>query len=321
LCYFCSIMQEFKTSLLREKFTLYPLNEDEEPIIALSNRISVPLKSDDGIDNETFIVRTQNMHSCARVAAAIVKQFTEHGSLTEGAMPVKWNLLWGDVIKGYEKDWNPDIWCAIYHKGRVIFQDGEHHPFLDIIEKCDIANKGEYIESIKFAETAFGQAGKQVRIEHDSNVALISSTTEEKAKCGIIVRAATGATTFNYTSSTREESPLKIHPYTTMTVSAAFLEAIQLAFQVGLINKKQQFKLIERYSDEERQHRRATNRLANLNRAISNYEENFNVNYRPDRPTVKDMVQKAEDFAIKMLKPEIEDKLADGSLDSKDWVI
>lgn len=314
-------MQEFKTSLLREKFILHPLNEDEEPIIALSNRITIPLKSKDGIDDETFIVRTQNMHSCARLAASIVKEFTEHGSLTERAMPLKWDMLWGDVIKGYEKDWNPNIWCAIYHKGRIIYQDGEHHPFLDIIEKCDVANKGEYVESIKFAETAFGQAGKQVRIEHDSNIALITSTTEEKAKCGVIVRAATGATTFNYTAAARENSPLTIHPYTTVTVAAAFLEAIQLAFQVGLMNKKQQFKLIEKYSDEERQHRRATNRLANLNKAIGNYEDSFTVHYRPDRPTVKDMVQKAEEFAIKILKPQIEEKIADGSLDSKDWVL
>jgi hypothetical protein len=314
-------MQEFKTSLLREKFILHPLNEDEEPIVALSNRISIPLKSDDGIDDETFIVRTQNMHSCAKLAGSIVKEFMEHGSLIERARPLKWELLWGDVIKGYEKDWNPNIWCAIYHKGRVVFQYGTHHAFLDIIEKCDIANKGEYIESIKFAESAFGQAGKQVRIEHDSNVALVSSTSSEKAKCGIIVRTANGTTTFNYTSTAREDSPLKIHPYTTMTVAAAFLEAIQLSFQVGFMNKKQQFKLIEQYSDEERQHRRASNRLANLNKAIGNYEDNFTVNYRPDRPTIKDMVQKAEDYAVKILKPQIEEKFADGTLNSKDWVL
>lgn len=314
-------MQDFKISLLREKFTLHPSDDKEEPIIALSNRIVIPLKSKDGLDNETFVVRTQNMHSCARLAAAIVKEFTEHGSINDRAMPMRWNLLWGDVIKGYEKDWNPDIWCAIYHKGRIIYQEGEHHPFLDIIEKCDIANKGEYIESIKFAESAFGQAGKQVKIDHDSNVALVSSTTEAKAKSGIIVRAATGATTFNYTAIARENSPLKIHPYTTLTVSAAFLESIQLAFQVGLMNKKQQFKLIERYSDEHRQHRRATNRLANLNRAIRNYEDSFTVNYRPDRPTIKDMVQKAEEVASKILKPQIEEKIADGTLNADDWVM
>lgn len=314
-------MQELKTSLLREKFTLHPTETDEEPIIAMSNRMSIPLKSDDGLDNETFIVRTQNMHSCARMAAAIIKEFTEHGGISNRSIPVNWRIIWGDVIKGYEKDWNPNIWCVIYHKGRIIFQHNSHHPFLDIIEKCDMANKGEYAESIGFAEKAFGQAGKQVKIEYDSNVALITSTKENIAKSGIIVRAASGATTFNFMTTPHEKSPLEIHPYTTLTVSAAFLESVQLAFQVGLMNRKIQFKLIEQYSNEERHHRRASNRLSNLNKAISNYEDNFKVNYRPDRPTIKDMVAKAEEKAAQILKPEIEEKLADGTLDSKDWVL
>ncbi len=314
-------MQEFKASLLREKFILHPTDKEEEPIIAMSNRISIPLKSDDGLDNETFILRTQNMHSCARMAGAIIKEFTEHGTLANRTIPVNWRILWGDVIKGYEKDWNPNIWCVLYHKGRIVFQQGKHHPFLDIIEKCDVANKGEYTESISYAEQAFGQAGKQVKIEYDSNVALITSTKENMAKSGIIVRAASGATTFNFMTTPHEENPLEIHPYTTLTVSAAFLESVQLAFQVGLLNRKIQFNLIEPYSDEERHHRRASNRLANLNKAISNYEDNFKVNYRPDRPTIKDMVAKAEEKATQILKPEIEEKLADGSLDSKDWVL
>ena len=138
-------MSEFQTSLLREKFTITDLapskSKKEEPVIALSNRIVVPLISHDGIDNETFIVRTQNMHSCARLAAAITREFFERGTIANRAAPFSWKTLWQDVIKGYEKDWNPDIWCAVYYKGRAVFQEGEHHPFLDIIEQCDANNK------------------------------------------------------------------------------------------------------------------------------------------------------------------------------------
>ena len=313
-------MQEFKTSLLREKFVISPKDKKEEPIIALSNRIVISLKSPDGIDDETFIARTQNMHSCVRLAAAILKEFHDNGTLANRGKPISWKTIWDDVVKGYERDWNKDIWCAIYHKGRVVYQDGEHHPFLDIIEQCDAANKQEYTKSVIFAEGIFAQAGKQVKIEHDSNVAMVVSSTAEKAKCGIIVRAATGTNTFNYTTTQREEKPRIIYPYTTLTVAASFLEAVQLAFQVGLMNRKQEFKLIDKYSDEDRKHRRATNRLANLNRAISNYENYFHVLYRPDRPTFPEMVKKAEEFAIKILKPEIEAKIAAGELKKEDWV-
>jgi hypothetical protein len=314
-------MADFRTSLMREKFTIQPKDSNEEPIIALSNRIVVHLVSEDKIDDETFVIRTQNMHSCARLAASIVKEFYERGTLANRATPISWKTIWGDVIKGYEKDWNPDIWCVIYHKGRVVYQSGDHHPFLDIIEQCDAANKQEYKESIKFAESAFSKAGKDVEIDHDSNVALVISSNQEVAKCGIIVRAATGATTFNYTAKMSEkmQKPLQVH--TTLTVAAAFLEAIQLAFQVGLLNRKQEFQLYEKYSDEERKHKRSKNRLNNLDRAIANYEMNFSVNYRPDRPLFKEMVQKAENFAVKILKPEIEAKIQAGDIDSNEWIL
>lgn len=313
-------MADFRTSLLREKFTITEKgNKNAEPVIALSNRIVVPLISEDKIDNETFIVRTQNMHSCARLAAAIAKEFFERGTIAHRAMPMPWRDIWLDVIKGYEREWNKNIWCSIYHKGRLIYKDGEHHPFLDIIEQCDAAQKNEYASSVTFAEKAFSQAGKEVKIDHDSNVALIASITSESAKCGIIVRAASGATTFNYTASLNIRHAKPIYVHTTLTVAAAFLEGVQLAFTVGLLNKKYEFRLIDRYSDNERQHKRATNRLSNLDRAIGTYELQFNVTYRPDRPTFNEMVEKAERVAIKILKSDIEAKMSNSN-PNNDWV-
>lgn len=304
-------MSDFRTSLLREKFTITEVgNKKAKPVIALSNRISVPLISEDKIDNETFVIRTQNMHSCARLAASITKEFFERGTIANRAIPVPWETLWIDVIKGYEREWNENIWCAIYHKGRVIFQSGEHHPFLDIIEQCDAVNKNEYSQSLKVAEDAFSKAGKKVKIHHDSNIALITSCTKEQAKCGVIVRVAGGATTFNYTATPNLRHNKPIHAHTTLTVAATFLEGIQLAFQVGLMNKKNEYGLIEKYSDEDRQYRRATTRMANLDRAIGMYELQFNVTYRPDRPTFNAIVEKAEKIAVNMLKDQIEEKLA-----------
>ena len=309
-------MMEFRTSLLREKFIITEkADKKAETVTAMSNRISIPLVSEDKIDNETFVVRTQNMHSCARLAAAITKEFFERGTIANRAIPLPWEEIWLDVIKGYERDWNSNIWCCIYHRGRIIYQQGEHHPFLDIIEKCDAANKSEYIESIKFAEDAFSQAGKDVRIDHETNVALITSCTEEQAKCGVIIRSAGGATTFNYTAAPKTNNPKPILAHTTLTVAAAFLEGIQLAFFVGLLNKKSEYNLIEKYSDEERQYKRTHNRLVNLDRAIGMYENRFNVNYRPDRPIFKEIVEKAEVTALKSLKNQIDEKIF-----QNDWI-
>ena len=317
------MVMEFKSTLLREKFVLRdPAGDlsDTPPVIALSNRMVLPLVHTGNLEeSETFVIRTQNMHSCTRLCAAIAKEYFERGGITKRVMPFRWDGLWRDVIKGYEKDWNPDIWCAIYYKGRPLFEDGTRHPFLDIIEQCDAVNRDNYAQSVLFAEKAFQQAGKEMKIEHDSNIALIVSVKDEEAKCGVILRGANRKTTFNYSVKARKGGePVRIP--TILTVSAAFLEGVQLAFGVGLANKKRSLGLFEKFSDEDRKGKRGGERLVNLSSAIEGLERKYYVQYRPDRPDFPQMVRDAEDFAIKILKPQIEAKMASGELNPRDWI-
>jgi len=313
---------EFKATLLREKFVLQDPADDfsvAPPVIALSNRMALILTSETGEPPETFIVRTQNMHSCVRLCAAIAKEYAERGAITKRVMPFHWGNLWNDVIKGYEKDWNPDIWCAIYNKGRVIFEYAQRHAILDIIEQCDATSGQNYGESVKFAERAFQYAGKMVTIDHNSNIALIVSIKDEEAKCGVILRGANRKTTFNFTVKKKKNGePLR--PPTILTLSAAFLEGVQLAFSVGLANRKRVLQLFDKFSDEDRKGKRGNDRLTNLTGAIETIELKYVLNYRPDRPNFQLMVREAEEFAMTILKPQIEAKIAKGELDPKDWV-
>lgn len=313
---------EFKTTLLREKFILRdPAGDlaDTQPVIALSNRMVLALSSEMGEPPEKYIVRTQNMHSCARFAAAIAKEYGDRGAIMSRQAPFDWGNLWRDVIKGYEKDWNPNIWAAIYYKGRVIFEDGARHPLLDIIEQCDAVSKEDYTQSVIFAEKAFQQAGKAMKIEHDSNIALIISIKPDEAKCGVILRGANKKTTFNYTVK-KKPTGESVRVPTILTISAAFLEGVQLAFSVGIANKKRQVDLFEKYSDEDRKGKRGSDRLLNLSSAIESIERKYYISFRPDRPEFKKMVREAEDFALKILKPEIEAKIAAGEISQKDWI-
>jgi hypothetical protein len=313
---------EFKCTLLREKFVLRdPAGDlsDTPPVTALSNRMVLALSSPSGEEEETFVVRTQNMHSCVRLCAAIAKEFYDRGAITTRVMEFRWDNLWRDVIKGYEKDWNPDIWCAVYHRGRPIFDDGVRHPFLDIIEKCDAASGQSYADSVSFAEKAFQQAGKEMKIDHDSNIALIVSIKDGEAKCGVILRGANKKTTFNYTVKKKKTGD-DVRVPTILTVSAAFLEGVQLAFTVGMINRRRSIQLIEKFSDEDRKGKRGQDRLVNLSNAIEGLERKYWVQYRPDRPDFLQMVREAEEFAMKILKPQIEAKIARGELNARDWV-
>ena len=300
----------FQASLMREKFILRDLAgdlSDDPPIIALSNRISLNLEGN-GV-HESYVIRTQNMHSCVRLCAAIHKEFMDFGSIAERIDGFNWDKMWQDVTKGFERNWNPDIWGCIYQNGKPVFTKGEHHPFLDIIEQCDAKEKGDYEDSVVFAEKAFKQAGKNMKIEHDANIALILKILPEEAKCGLIIRGANRTTTFNYTVKVHQRHNELVRVATIMSVSAAFLEGIQLAFFVGMSNKKDELDMIEAHSDEYRKWKKATQRLGSLNTAISQFEMKYDVNYRPERPSFGEIIDDSEKFAATILKPQVAEQI------------
>ena len=325
-------MKDFRATLLREKFTLEPALPEgdeaahtarqEEAIVALSNRIAIHLHSEDGELAEKIIVRTQNMHSCVRLAAAILKDFEEHGQMTERIEAMPFPHLWQDVIKGYEKDWNPAIWAAVYQNGRVLFESGERHPFLDIIEKCDARSKEDYEFALQDAEEAFQKAGRPVTIDYDSNIALILSFTPAQAKTGVILRSAGRTRTFNSTikPKSREMKDAMRIP-SILTYCAAILEGVQLCFLAGMTRRKLDLGLIPEGSEEARKGMRAMDRASNLGRALSQFEVRHVMTFRPEQPDFPSLIADAEKFADRALKNVIEEKIESGDLDKNDWVM
>ena len=75
-------MKNFNTTLLREKFVIRDafankgkdLTGEKAPVIAMSNRMVIPLINSDGSVHEKFVIRAQNMHTCTRMAAKIVQE-------------------------------------------------------------------------------------------------------------------------------------------------------------------------------------------------------------------------------------------------------
>lgn len=315
-------MKTFSASLLREKFTIHDAMPSDtagrKPVIALSNRLNLPLLTHDEKHSEDFIIRAQNMHTCARFSAQIARDFYDNGPILDRKKPFDWKYAYLAITKGYEKKWNPDRWVAVYHKGRLIYEDGaaHRHPFLDIIEQCDARNKSDYGKSVKVAEDAFKQAGKMVTIEHDSNIALIMNVTKEEGKCGLILRGPDHTTTFNLTA--KKKADRSVHPSQCLTVAAAFLEGVQLAFLVGMAKQKLKYDLIAPGSDDARKAREAGEKLGRLNGAISQFENLFDVIYRPERPNFALMTDEAEEFARKVLAADIEKKIAAGG--KSEWI-
>lgn len=321
-------MNDFTTTLLREKFIIRDAfletksnrqRMESPPVIALSNRMVLPLTFKGG--SEVLVVRAQNMHICARMAARIVQEFQDSGPLLDRPKPFDWKFAWLSITKGYESKFNPGRWVAVYHKGRLIYEDGEtaRHPFLDIIEQCDARNKDSYEQAVTVAEDAFRQAGKIVTIEHDSNIALVLNAEESEIKCGVIVRAPNKTMTFNFTAKPKAGRAVKISQC--LSVSAAFLEGIQLAFQIGMIKQKQLYEMIDAASLDAEKGRESSQKLGRLNGAIQQFEQLAEISYRPERPDFSAMIDDAQSFAKHALAAELQRRIDAGEIDKGDWIV
>lgn len=316
---------EFNATLLREKFIIRDAmpekQADQKPVIALANRLTLPLFSAQFDERESFVVRAQNMHTCVRLAARLAQDFQEHGPLLSRDFGYDWEEAYSAITKGYESKFNPNLWAAIYHKGRIVFENGatERHPFLDVIEQCDARNGSDYEKAVAVAEDAFKHAGKLVHIEHDANVALLVSVTEDEGKCGIIVRGPARTTTFSFTAKKRPGR--RVRPSSCLSASAAFLEGIQLAFQVGMIRQKIKYDLIGKSSEEAHKGEDASQKLYRLNGAVSQFEGMYEVRYRPEKPDFKMMVEEAEEFGRRVLAAEVERKIQSGEMDGEGWIM
>ena len=319
------MIAEFNATLLREKFIIKDAmpekQADQKPVIALANRLSLPLYSPRLDSHETLIVRAQNMHTCVRLGARLAQDFNDHGPLLGREPDYDWQDAYDAITKGYETKFNPNLWAAIYYQGRVVFEKGaaDRHPFLDVIEQCDARNNADYEKAVAVAEDAFKQAGKMVTIEHDANVALLVNVTEDEGKCGIILRGPARTTTFSFTAKKRPARGVRAS--SCLSASAAFLEGIQLAFQVGMIRQKIHYDLIGKSSEEAHKGEDASQKLYRLNGAISQFENMYDVRYRPEKPDFKTMVEEAEEFARKLLSAEVERKIQSGEMDAHGWIV
>src|SRR5262249_41838233 len=124
-------MKELVTELLREKYVIHDpaadLGSTKGPVIALGNRMAVPLANNKGVVEETIVIRAQNMHTCIRMAARVIQSYLSGGKISDRAAPYDWAAAWGSVAGEYEQNFNPQRWIAIYNAGKIIFESGERH--------------------------------------------------------------------------------------------------------------------------------------------------------------------------------------------------
>ena len=283
------------TSLLRERFTIVEQNKSKNTLVALGNRILLPLISFNGEIKENLVIRAHSMHIALYYASRIMQEFYKTGPVINRQKPFPWKDIWFDVTSDFERPHVPQTWCSVYHKGRVVFQHGDHHSFLDIIEQCDIKNRAEYDWAIPIAQDIFRQAGHDVTIDHNANIGLVVGAMEDRARCGLILRSPVKPGTFNFQIKQKvndDEDNQKLMPYHSLELAAFFLESIQLAVTTGYIENQLDDNMITLSSPEALKAKSAYNRIGRISKAIDTYENLYDMQYRPEKP---DFVQLKDD--------------------------
>lgn len=292
---------EFQTTLLREKFIIRDARSEgapAAPIMAVSNRmvINLPLPATASGDKsiETFIIRAQTMHSCVRMAAKMLQTYEMDGPLQGRAHQYDWASAWDVALEEHERQFHPDRWVAVYHKGEILYQSGQHNGFLDVIESCEAKNRGRYEQSQKMAEAAFAKLGKIVTIAYDGGIALVMNLNNRTCRCGLMVRAPEKKTSFNFMSDSRTEDPISAAQC--LLTAANYLEGVQLAYTIGAANEKAHLEIIPRYGPQMQEADSALRRMGKLQNAIKMFEQAYQVRYRPEPPNFERLIKDAEDF-------------------------
>lgn len=294
-------MAEKSYSLLREKFVIRPNSKDGAHKTALSNRLVLNLVDTNSEIIETYIIRAQNMHSTVRMAAKMVQDFDNLGPI--GVRESTYlHSTWEDVLNHYERRFNHNLWIAVYKDGQLVYTDGEHHPFLDIIEQCDQHEKGDYERSIKLAEAAFNKAGQDVSINYHANIAMNLDADGAAVRCSLLVRNARATKTFS--ASIQAADAKKMNISHVMSAAAAFLEGVELCHMIGMNTIKIMRGIITTPSNEETQTIEARKRITELDQILDGLEHRFTLRYRPERPAFELIIEDIEKIAQKLFPPE-----------------
>lgn len=293
-------MVDFECNLLREKFVITNVapsdGESSEGLIAHSNRLVLSQSTSKDNEPEVLVIRAQNMHICTRYASVLAREFKQRGPLVARQMTYNWDAEFKDIITGYEKNWNDDLWLVVYHKGEPVYEyrKNKRHALLDLIELCDVKNNDSYEQSLQIARDSFTKEGSAVEIDYTGNLGMVMTIDGDKARCGLIIRNANRTTTFTIGMKTTERYP-EITPQQCLVIASTFLECVQLAHFIGTTHH---MKTKGKISDSDnRKSIEASNRLATLSQYIEQFESQAGVMYRPEKPDFSIMIASAETTA------------------------
>ena len=281
-------MKDFSAQLTREKFDLHPDPKDEEDgkamTTAVGNRLEIKLSSKKNEEEAKFIVRAQNMQTCLRIGAHVGYHYFEYGDLPKsGRNRFEWRHIFKSVTEVYEEKWNPEIWAAIYQNGRVLYKEGaKYEAFLDIVELCMAYEKIDYSAVVHTLEAMFDKAKRPIHIDYDPDPVVKLNGNGREARLNIVRRGPKGKEIVKMQIKRKETRDVRMSPC--LTAAAAVVEAYQLGFFVAKVNEMMHHAMLTLSNPEAVQGDHASRRITRMEEALEDFEQMYNVAYRPKAP-------------------------------------
>jgi hypothetical protein len=277
-------MDNFATTLIREKIVFTDITTPgTTPVTARSNRILLHLLG--GQRHERVVVRTQSMHLALGMAARVMHSYFRNGLFLNRDTAYDWDAQWLALQSAYERVHNPQAWGAAYINGDPVFKHGDAPMYLNVIEKCAMLQLDNYEACVTFAESAMKSAGKPTHISQETNIAAVFINAEDHMRASIIHRARNKNLTFNFTAD-GGMGELRIE--NTIGAAAAFLEALNLKYITDSLKRKSYQGEVPKTSPDAKRLRSALIRMGELNKTIRQFEDAYEVHYRPERPEIFD---------------------------------
>jgi len=275
-------MSEFNASLVREKIVFAdpnrPGRDEASATIIRSNRIYLNIGNGEGREN--IVIRTQTIPTTLRLASRVMFSYFKNGLFGKRKDPYDWQVQWGGLLTEYDRAFMPDLWGAVYIDGKPVFKT-KANPFIDVVERVAVAHTENYNMTMDEAEQALRQIGHQLEVEHVSSVSGVFVDNDGGTRCGIIHRWDGKNMVFNFTAEGGRRQQRIVQALAT---SAAFLEAINMHRQIGIIKGKIARQEVSKTSADGRQLRAAIARMSVADKIVRDFEENYKVKYRPEKP-------------------------------------
>jgi len=278
------IVEEFSTSLLREKFIVKDkvVSSSGKIIEVKSNRVFFTLGT--GSKKENLVIRSKQAYISIIMASRILRDyfFEDEDPILKRVIPIDWQALWATTLSDYEKEYNPELWCAVYVNGNSVFQYQEPE-FVDVIERCANVVPSDYGSISETLEDMIERAGEHKKVEYVSDFASTMYLKNGKVSCSVINNlSANNKSAFNLDISGGDNIGSLVEE--SLLVSAAFLEIFDLRFFISKVQAQIDNSEIDENHENVKRMRSAIVRTNKVHEFISEMEAEYNIEYFPERP-------------------------------------